>query len=93
MKREVIFTLATTILPMHAIAKEDSHNPHGVVSDKIITEQRSKLAENTKGKGFGPQSPRDIDAAAGNNLRLFSDAPVSQEMNLCNIHRHCLHIE
>jgi hypothetical protein len=88
MKREVIFALATTILPIHASAKENSHNPHGVVSDKIISEQRSKLAENTKGKGFGPQSPRDIDSTAGSNIRLFSDAPESKEMNLCNIHFH-----
>jgi len=46
------------------------------------------LAINTKGKGFGPQSPRDIDATAGNNPRLFSAAPASTEMNLCNIHFH-----
>lgn len=88
MKRKVLFAFATALLPLHATAKENSHNPHGTVSDKIISEQRSKLAENTKGKGFGPQSPRDIDAIAGSNLRLFSDAPVSKELNLCNIHFH-----
>jgi hypothetical protein len=46
------------------------------------------LAENTKGKGFGPQSPRDIDATAGNNSRVFTAAPAPTEMNLCNIHFH-----
>lgn len=50
--------------------------------------QRADLAENTKGKGFGPQSPRDIDAKAGNNKRAFSTAPASSKMNLCNIHFH-----
>jgi len=89
MKKEVIITLATAILlPMHVSAKGNSHDVHGEVSDKVISEQREKLASNTKGKGFGPQSPRDIDAATGNNPRLFNTAPVSTEMSLCNIHFH-----
>jgi len=58
------------------------------VSDKIISNQRKRLAKSTKGAGFGPQSPRDIDAAAGNNKRIFSEAPAYTEMNLCNIHFH-----
>lgn len=39
-------------------------------------------------QGFGPQSPRDIDQAAGENARIFSLAPGYEEMNLCNIHFH-----
>ena len=39
-------------------------------------------------EGFGPQTPRDIDSAAGENKRIFSIAPASSEMNLCNIHFH-----
>ena len=46
------------------------------------------LAQNTSGKGFGPQSPRDLDSNAGNNSRAFSAAPASTRMNLCNIHFH-----
>jgi len=89
MKRELILALvAATLLPMHASAKESGHFAHEMVSDKVISEQRTKLEENTKGKGFGPQSPRDIDAVAGNNQRLFSAAPPSTKMNLCNIHFH-----
>lgn len=89
MKREVIIALATAmLLPIHAGAKENSHDAHGAVSDKVISEQRAKLAENTKSKGFGPQSPRDIDAVAGSNPRSFNDAPAAKEMNLCNIHFH-----
>ncbi len=72
----------------HGHAKMDSHGGHGAVSDKVIAEQRKALAKNTKGKGFGPQSPRDIDAAAGNNNRIFSEAPAYTQMNLCNIHFH-----
>jgi len=61
---------------------------HKAVSDKVIAEQRKALAENTKGKGFGPQAPRDIDAVDGNNQRIFSEAPAFTKMNLCNIHFH-----
>lgn len=39
-------------------------------------------------KGFGPQTPRDIDSLNGENKRIFSIAPASTEMNLCNIHFH-----
>lgn len=38
--------------------------------------------------GFGPQTPRDIDSAAGENNRVFSLASSSSQMNLCNIHFH-----
>ncbi|MFW8634065.1 delta-class carbonic anhydrase [Cribrihabitans pelagius] len=58
------------------------------VPDELIAAQRAKLAEETKGAGFGPQSPRDIGAAAGRNPRLFSTAPDYRQMNLCNIHFH-----
>ena len=45
---------------------------HEIVSDEVIAEQRKALAENTKGKGFGPQAPRDIDAKDGSNDIVFS---------------------
>ena len=57
-------------------------------SDETIAAQRAALAAATAGKGFGPQSPRDIDAKSGANLRAFADAPESSAMNLCNIHFH-----
>jgi len=101
--KKIFITLATTALltvPAFANAHEhghESHNPcahgahsghHAAVSDKVIAEQREALAKNTKSKGFGPQSPRDIDAIAGTNNRIFSEAPASTSMNLCNIHFH-----
>lgn len=38
--------------------------------------------------GFGPQSPRDITTAEGNNPVVFGRAPAPEQMNLCNIHLH-----
>jgi len=89
MKRS--FTSSILILSMFPIwvAAEEGHQEmHGKVSDKVIAKQREKLQESTQGKGFGPQSPRDIDSPAGNNPVVFSIAPAYSEMNLCNIHFH-----
>ncbi len=98
MKKSIIALAASALLATPAIAgdhgghgghaKADAHGGHAAVADKVIANQRKALAKNTKGKGFGPQSPRDIDAAAGNNNRIFSEAPAYTEMNLCNIHFH-----
>ena len=92
MKKEIIILLATSaLLPVHAIAGSQGHghdDHHGQVSDEVIAKQRAELAKNTKGKGFGPQSPRDIDSGEGRNNIIFSAAPPYEEMNLCNIHFH-----
>ncbi len=58
------------------------------VSDSVIAEQRQNLANETRAKGYGPQSPRDIDQYYGLNQRTFARAPVRSRMNLCNIHFH-----
>ncbi|MCA3966642.1 delta-class carbonic anhydrase [Vibrio vulnificus] len=58
------------------------------VNDRFIIEQQDKLLESTKGKGFGPQSPRDIDNLSGDNSVIFSLSPHYTKMNLCNIHFH-----
>jgi hypothetical protein len=58
------------------------------VGDDVVAKQRAALEANTDGKGFGPQSPRDIDQNYGTNLRKFGMAPNRAEMNLCNIHFH-----
>ncbi|MBN4076637.1 hypothetical protein JYT48_00010 [Mariprofundus ferrooxydans] len=99
MKRIAIAIAASALLAAPVFAGEGGHHQggheasvghgaHAAVADKVIAEQRKALAKNTKGKGFGPQSPRDIDALAGNNHRLFNAAPAYTEMNLCNIHFH-----
>jgi len=74
----------------HGATHAEGHGAghHKAVSDKVIAEQRKALAKSTKSKGFGPQAPRDIDAIDGKNKRVFSEAPASTKMNLCNIHFH-----
>jgi len=100
MKRIAIAIAVSALLAAPAMAGEqagehgahhgEGHGAghHKTVSDTVIAEQRQALAKSTKGKGFGPQAPRDIDAVDGNNQRLFSEAPASTQMNLCNIHFH-----
>lgn len=70
--------------------KHEMHHEasHAAVPDQEIMRQRAALAASTEGKDFGPQSPRDIDAPAGMNTRVFDVAPPYQKMNLCNIHFH-----
>jgi hypothetical protein len=58
------------------------------VADETIAAQRAALAQNTDGKGFGPQAPRDLNTVVGENDRVFAEAPAYTEMNLCNIHFH-----
>lgn len=58
------------------------------VPDGVIEAQRDALTENSNGKGFGPQAPRNIDNSVGKNDRVFAQAPNYTEMNLCNIHFH-----
>ncbi|MDX8381807.1 MAG: delta-class carbonic anhydrase [Ghiorsea sp.] len=70
----------------HESGAHEGH--HKTVSNEVIAEQRETLAESTKGAGFGPQSPRDIDQKSGNNSRIFDASPAYTEMNLCNIHFH-----
>ncbi|PCJ34290.1 MAG: hypothetical protein COA75_13910 [Cellvibrionales bacterium] len=91
MKRNIrILTALATValMPLGICAQEDSHKTHADVTDKVIAEQRASLTQNTSGAGFGPQSPRDIDATGGNNQLAFNAAPASVAMNLCNIHFH-----
>ena len=58
------------------------------VADEVIAAQRAALEANTDGKGFGPQSPRDIDDLPGQNAIVFTASLPSEDMNLCNIHFH-----
>ncbi len=83
-KKSVASTLfALTTLSMSAQAASETS-----VADEVIAKHRATLAANTDGAGFGPQSPRDIDAETGSNNRDFEAAPNYTEMNLCNIHMH-----
>lgn len=72
-------------LSVSVAAKTNNTTP---VDDEIVAQQRSNLVTNTKNKGFGPQSPRNINAKTGSNAVIFSTAPAASKMNLCNIHFH-----
>jgi hypothetical protein len=55
---------------------------------ELLQTQNAAQESNTNGKGYGPQSPRDLSQRDGLNLRIFSPAPVYRKMNLCNLHFH-----
>ncbi|MDX8413379.1 MAG: delta-class carbonic anhydrase [Mariprofundales bacterium] len=94
MKKLMVALAASALLVTPAIASEHGHEAkghhaaHSAVADQVIAKQREALAKNTEGAGFGPQSPRDIDSADGNNGRIFNRAPAASAMSLCNIHFH-----
>lgn len=84
-----LFLLATTtVISCNVAAKNASVNQSEHLAEQLIAEQKERLAGNTKNKGFGPQSPRNINAVQGNNSVLFNAAPEYSEMSLCNIHFH-----
>jgi hypothetical protein len=72
--------LATALLSAPVVAKD--------VNDAVIDMSRAALERNTDGKGFGPQTPRDLDSKVGTNMRKFSMGVPSTDKNLCNIHFH-----
>lgn len=91
MKRTIPILLVTSLIVpvcVNAGSKGHGDEQHGPVSDQVIAKQRSMLATSTRGKGFGPQAPRDLGSAMGSNNIEFSAAPAYTEMNLCNIHFH-----
>lgn len=84
MKKALFISVAVGTFAQFAIAE----TAHHAVSDDVISNQRYALSAATSEKGFGPQSPRDIDAHIGTNNRTFSQAPAVTEMALCDIHLH-----
>lgn len=84
----MIKILALIVLPALVAgvvhARDTGH--HG--DESAVAIQNATLEKNTEGKGFGPQSPRDLGSKKGANKRLFASAPAFQQMNLCNIHFH-----
>lgn len=85
MKKRIFLTgvaLSVAVVCAKSVEHPDKSN------HSIVELQRQHLDANTKGKGFGPQSPRDIDTVEGENPIEFADAPHYSVMNLCNIHFH-----
>jgi len=87
-KINVLIWAAVTMTPCSAFAQDAHSNDHGSVSKEAIELQRENLSKNTSGKGFGPQSPRDLSTRHGNNNVIFNKAPAHTNLNLCNIHFH-----
>lgn len=89
MQAKMLFALAAvSAMPFYVQAGDTSSGAQKPVPDQVVVHQRQKLADNTAGKGFGPQSPRDIDSLDGSNPIAFNAAPERSRMNLCNIHFH-----
>jgi len=89
MKKTLIASMIAILGTQLYAESHAAHAEHATtVADSVIAEQRAKLADSTKDKGFGPQSPRDIDTIEGDNTLDFNAAPPYTEMNLCNIHFH-----
>ena len=89
MKHPLFFLLLAAMAMPVSVTAQETHSAEFIeVADTVIALQRQNLARNTEGKGFGPQSPRDIDSPSGSNARVFTAAPAATSMNLCNIHFH-----
>ena len=84
--RKTTIALAISTLMVQVSGAYAGH--HQTASDALIAEQNAALIQNTTGKGFGPQAPRDLTSKVGNNPRIFETAPHYSKMNLCDIHFH-----
>ncbi|RUO76356.1 hypothetical protein [Pseudidiomarina taiwanensis] len=62
--------IAAVVAAVATSASGLAHNHGKHVADEVIAKQRAALAENTACKGFGPQSPRDLDTLVVNNNRI-----------------------
>lgn len=69
-----------------ATTETEEHEAGDAVSDEVIAAQRAALA--AASAEAGPQAPRDVDSAEGDNPVSFEAAPPYTAMNLCNIHFH-----
>jgi hypothetical protein len=84
MHKKLTFSILACACISTAIAKDTGHQ----AGDASLAAQNAALEKSTDGKGFGPQSPRDLALRKGSNTRSFAAAPSYQQMNLCNIHFH-----
>jgi len=80
--------MATMIVLSAISASVLAEEMSGAASEATIAAQNAILSNSTNGKGYGPQSPRDLNSKIGSNKRLFNSAPAYQNLNLCNIHMH-----
>lgn len=84
MRKILILTLLAATSACAVIGRDAGHHS----GEETRASQNAALTKSTEGKGFGPQSPRDLAMRKGTNKRVFSAAPPYEKMNLCNIHFH-----
>lgn len=84
----LLLCASSLALSFPVCAGDHGDKSHKSVGDDVVAEQRAALAASSAGKGFGPQSPRDLGTMKGSNPVMFELAPPYSEMNLCNIHFH-----
>lgn len=84
MKKFLVWAVLPFVVPGLVHARNTGHHP----DESVVAVQNAVLEKNMDGKGYGPQSPRDLANKQGNNNRKFSTAPAFRHMNLCNIHFH-----
>lgn len=72
-----ILTAAVTAMGLASCSADSTS------SDKTTKTEAMNLCTD-----MGPQTPRDISSVVGTNPNMFTMAPASTEMNLCNIHTH-----
>lgn len=84
MQKKLTLSILACACVSVAMARDASHS----AGDATVAAQNALLEKNTEGKGFGPQSPRDLALRKGSNARIFAAAPAYRQMNLCNIHFH-----
>ena len=97
-KKLIIALLGLSVAGLSACNSDSAKKPvvvvdpkpeeHHSVKDEVIAAQRAALETNTDGKGYGPQSPRDIDDLYGESSIAFTAELPVEDMNLCNIHFH-----
>lgn len=54
----------------------------------LLSQSVNAIEDDLACEGFGPQAPRNIQQAEGDNQRVFGLAPSFSQMNLCNVHFH-----
>lgn len=82
--RALYVSLAAGAVLLSACATDTATTTETASNDTVMAETTSpELCLD-----MGPQTPRDISMTAGLNPQMFTLAPASTEMNLCNIHTH-----
>ncbi len=83
------FILATFAALVLTACNSDRDSSQDQATPELSTDTANKMANaDDLCLASGPQTPRDIALGSGTNPVLFTMAPESEQMNLCNIHTH-----